>query len=188
MKDPANFQIILLAKKQYRQFKLHFQYLTDSSYDVQRDSKGLFTITLVKKPLGKLIQKEFTGHLYDDHLENPTAFALIHDEQTIGYLEIDRYEWNNRLRVTELLILPDFRGQGAGTLLMNHAKQVAQAEHYREIILETQTCNTRAIDFYLKQGFAVNGIDLSCYTNADIENHEVRLEMVFRPQGALSNG
>ncbi|NLK44818.1 MAG: GNAT family N-acetyltransferase, partial [Tissierellia bacterium] len=43
-----------------------------------------------------------------------------------------------------------------------------------------QTCNTRAIDFYIKNGFIVNGIDLSCYSNDDVEKKEVRLELVYK--------
>ena len=106
-----NAHIVELEKQAYKRFPLHFHYSTRSYYDIIQEPEEVFSIHLVKKPFASEIQKCFTGHLYDDHLENPTAFALIHDEQTIGYLEIDRYEWNNRLRVTELLILPEFRGR-----------------------------------------------------------------------------
>ncbi|MCQ4922387.1 hypothetical protein [Tissierella carlieri] len=39
---------------------------------------------------------------------------------------------------------------------------------------------SKAIDFYIRNGFKVNGIDLSCYTNDDIGKNEVRIEMVCR--------
>lgn len=63
---------------------------------------------------------------------------------------------------------------------MNKAKSITESEGFLEIVSETQSCNTRAIDFYIRQGFFVNGIDLSHYTNADMEKHEVRIEMIFR--------
>ena len=44
-------------------------------------------------------------------------------------------------------------------------------------VLETQTCNERAIAFYRKMGFEIIGFDLYAYTNQDPERHEVRLEM-----------
>jgi len=47
----------------------------------------------------------------------------------------------------------------------------------RMAVLETQTCNERAIAFYRKMGFEIIGFDLYEYTNQDPERHEVRLEM-----------
>lgn len=52
--------------------------------------------------------------------------------------------------------------------------------NFREIILETQSCNYKAIEFYIKNGFIINGIDLSCYSNDDIKKKEVRLELVYK--------
>ena len=55
-----------------------------------------------------------------------------------------------------------------------HAAHIAPM---RMAVLETQTCNERAIAFYRKCGFQVIGFDLYAYTNHDPEAHEVRLEM-----------
>lgn len=57
---------------------------------------------------------------------------------------------------------------------------MAKKEGFREIILETQSCNSKAVDFYIKNGFRVNGIDLSSYTNDDVDKREVRLEMTYK--------
>ncbi len=48
---------------------------------------------------------------------------------------------------------------------------------HRAIILETQSCNTAAIAFYLAQGFTFMGFNACEYSNQDIEKHEVRIEM-----------
>ena len=45
------------------------------------------------------------------------------------------------------------------------------------IVLETQTCNEKAINFYLRNGFSLIGFDLYSYTNSDPERKEVRIEM-----------
>jgi len=164
----------------FKNFCLLFQYKTDTYYDVIRSNDSLFSIELINKPYAHSVEKEFEDHLYADHLENPTAFGLFLKEEILGYLEVDRESWHNRLRVTELLILQNYRHKGYGKVLMDKAKAIGRVEGFRELVLETQSCNTEAIDFYLSQGFFVNGIDLSSYTNHDIENREIRLEMVFR--------
>lgn len=52
---------------------------------------------------------------------------------------------------------------------MNCAKDIAKANNNRAIILETQTCNVNAIDFYHSQGFLFDGIETTCYSNDDIK-------------------
>jgi len=170
-------EIIELEKTEYKHYPLLFQYQTYGYYDVDRNPNGLFSIRLIRKSFGKVINKEFTDHLFQDYLENPSAFALRDGNKLIGYLEVARETWHKRLRVTNILIQPEYRGQGYGSTLMHLAKKIGQEEGMRELILETQSCNIKAIDFYLKHGFTVVGIDLSAYTNQDVESKEVRLEM-----------
>ena len=176
----STLEIRLLDKNKFKDFALEFIYTTSHYYDVERNPNEIFSISLVKKPFAKEVKKSFIGKLYEDWLENPSAFSLNKDGQVLGYLEVDREAWNNRLRITEILVLDEFRGRGYGTILINKAKEISKEEGFREIILETQTCNTRAIDFYIKNGFIVNGIDLSCYSNDDVEKKEVRLELVYK--------
>jgi len=178
--DQSKISIIELDKTQYKRFELQFTYQTDTYYDVLRDEDSLFSIRLVKKPFREEIHKEFVDHLFADHLEDPSAFSINSSDTLLGYLEVDRESWHNRLRITELLILPEHRNKGYGTLLMHHAKAIATQDGFREIVLETQTCNTKAIDFYLQNGFMVNGLDISAYSNEDVINKEVRIEMVYR--------
>lgn len=173
-------EIIALDKDEYKGFKLEFKYTTEYYYDIIIDPNKIFSIELIKKPFGKELDKGFTGKLYEDYLEDPSAFSLNNNEEVLGYIEVDREAWNNRLRITEILILNKFRGKGYGTILINKAKEIAAKEEFREIILETQSCNSKAIEFYIKNKFKINGIDLSSYTNDDVEKKEVRLEMVYR--------
>ena len=39
------------------------------------------------------------------------------------------------------------------------------------IVLETQSCNKKAIDFYVKHGFSLIGLDMYAYSNEDPEKH-----------------
>ncbi len=53
------------------------------------------------------------------------------------------------------------------------------SQNRRAIILETQSCNTNAIEFYLHEGFELIGFDTCCYTNNDIGRREVRLDLGY---------
>ena len=62
-------------------------------------------------------------------------------------------------------------------MLIQKAEEAAKNSNARMIVLETQTCNRNAVDFYLAMGFRPIGFDLFCYTNSDPDKEEVRLEM-----------
>jgi hypothetical protein len=46
-------------------------------------------------------------------------------------------------------------------------------------VLEKQT-NNSAAEFYRKQGFELNGVDLTAYSNSDITNNDVKIDMVYK--------
>ena len=81
--------------------------------------------------------------------------------------------------ITELWVSDTLQRQGIGTRLMNLAKEKAKEQGRRAIILETQSCNVVAISFYRSQGFKLIGFDSCCYTNRDVERHEVRFDLGF---------
>ena len=88
-------------------------------------------------------------------------------------------EWSNRLMVTELWVCDELQKLGLGKRLMDKAKEIAVKQNRRALILETQSCNTNAIGFYLHQGFEMIGFDTCCYTNNDIGRREVRINLGF---------
>jgi ribosomal protein S18 acetylase RimI-like enzyme len=60
---------------------------------------------------------------------------------------------------------------------MQHAIKLAKEKGARMLVLETQSCNVKAIQFYLKHGYKLIGFDTAAYSNQDIEKKEVRLEL-----------
>lgn len=64
-----------------------------------------------------------------------------------------------------------------GTLPRNAISDAAKASGARMSVLETQSCNKNAIAFYRKNGFEIIGFDVYSYQNADLERHEIRIEM-----------
>ena len=49
-------------------------------------------------------------------------------------------------------------------------------------MLETQSSNVNAVDFYLHEGFRLIGFDSCCYTNEDLKRKEVRFNMGWFPE------
>ena len=68
-----------------------------------------------------MITIRFKGVIYDDWLEDPSDYLLKDGVSEIGYIEVYRESWNKRLRITEILILEDFRALGYGSFLINKA-------------------------------------------------------------------
>ena len=170
-----------LNKEKWKGHKLVFTYKTDECYDLLIiKNNNDFSVELKLINLGYEVTKNFEGILYENYLENPYAFGIkLLKDEWIGFLEVNLESWNNRLRITELLILENFRGKGYGGHLINKAKRIAEDMKCRAIVLETQSCNTKAIKFYLSHGFTFCGFDSACYSNDDIEKKEVRLEFIY---------
>ena len=101
------------------------------------------------------------------------------DGALLACVEICPEEWSNRLMVTELWVADQLHRKGFGTRLMKLAKEKAREQGRRAIILETQSCNVRAIAFYRSQGFRLVGFDTCCYANNDIARHEIRFNFGF---------
>ncbi len=75
------------------------------------------------------------------------------DGKMLACIEVCPEEWSNRLMVTELWVSDELQGMGLGKCLMDKAKEIGKEQNRRAITLETQLCNTKAIGFYLHQGF-----------------------------------
>jgi ribosomal protein S18 acetylase RimI-like enzyme len=173
-------KVIELKRKQYQDYELVFEYETDEHYAVNviKSDNG-FSIDIKREKLGETIKKRFTENLFQRYLAKPSVLAIEEDGTPVAFLEIDREFWNNRLRITDLAVLPEYRRKGYGRRLVEEAKEIAKREGFRAIFLDTHTCNTKAIDFYLAQGFEFCGLDTSYYSNTDIDRKEVFIEMAF---------
>lgn len=178
-------EIVFLPKAQWKDYRLPFDYTTDSYYDVriEEGARG-FSVSIEKRPLARPIthtQEEygFPDRLYEPHWEAAQAWGILVDGALIAAIETNPEEWSNRLRITELWVDADYRKRGLGHALMERAKRQARGEKRRAVILETQSCNVNAVDFYRHEGFTLIGFDSCCYQNNDIERKEVRLEMGY---------
>ncbi len=79
------------------------------------------------------------------------------------------------IRVYALIILwvsDSLKGTGTGRELINKSIEIAKGK-YRVLSLEVQNENYGAIQFYMKMGFSIEGIEFSRYPEK--ENEKVSL-------------
>lgn len=182
------YEIIHLPKEEWKGTVIPIKYITDKYYDVcvNKTDKG-FAIEIEKKDFTEPVthtpeEYDFPDKLYGDHWENAYAWGVLVDGELVSAIETDQELWSNRLRITELWVTEKYQKQGIGHELIEMAKEQARRERRRAIILETQSCNVNAIDFYQHQGFSLIGMDTCCYKNNDLQRKEVRLEFGWFPE------
>jgi predicted N-acetyltransferase YhbS len=181
------YEIIHLAKENWKGTIIPIKYTTDKYYDVivNKTDKG-FHIEIEKKDFSEPVthapeEYDFPDKLYEDHRENAYAWGVLVNGELVAAIETDQELWSNRLRITELWVAEKYQKQGIGHELIEMAKEQARRERRRAIMLETQSCNVNAIDFYMHEGFSLIGMDTCCYKNNDLQRKEVRLEFGWFP-------
>ncbi len=178
-------QIKKLKKEQYRDYVLHYTYTSEYHYKAAlcEDAKG-FSFRFVLEKLPEVLDRDCYDTLFQPYWKRVSAFGVFEENadenaEPIAVLELAREDWNNRLIISQLLVNEGYRGKGIGKMLIDKAKSVAVKEDFRLITLETQSCNIPAIEFYKKCGFTFAGTNLHFYSNDDISENEVMLEMVY---------
>ena len=180
-------EIIPLPREKWKGTTIPMTTRSSSWYDFKirpLDGNGA-TISIVRRPSEEEIvhtpeEYDFPDSLYQDHWEKAEAYGVVgEDGRLLACIEVCPEEWSNRLMVTEIWVAEEMRGQGVGKRLMDTAKEIAVRQKRRAIILETQSCNTNAIGFYLHEGFELIGFDTCCYTNNDIARREVRIDLGY---------
>ena len=180
-------EIVELPKEVWKGVTIPLVTRSDSYYDLEirpLDSSGC-VVSLTRKQAEEEIvhtpeEYDFPDSLYQEHWENAEAFGIVsEDGNLLACIEVCPEEWSNRLMVTELWVSDELRHQGIGKRLMDKAKEIAASQNRRAVILETQSCNTNAIGFYLHEGFVLIGFDTCCYKNNDIGRREVRINLGY---------
>ncbi|MDD4772673.1 MAG: GNAT family N-acetyltransferase [Eubacteriales bacterium] len=181
------YKIIYLSKGEWKGTALPIGYTTDKYYDVKiNKTNNGFVIGIVKKDFPEPVthtpeEYDFPDRLYEDYRENACARGILIDGVLIAAVETEPETWSNRLRITELWVTESHQRRGIGHALIETVKAQAVRERRRAVILETQSCNVNAVDFYLHEGFNLIGMDSCCYNNGDLSRKEVRLEFGWFP-------
>ncbi len=182
------FEITHLPKETWKGTVIPIRYSTDRYYDVSVDKTETgFSIVLEKRAFNETVthtpeEYDFPDKLYENYWENAYAWGVLDGGELVAAMETAPETWSNRLRITELWVRESHQKQGLGHAFLEIAKEQARRERRRAVILETQSCNVNAVDFYMHEGFTLIGLDTCCYKNNDLQRKEVRLEFGWFPK------
>ena len=172
------FEIRRLEPEKYAGLSYTATYKTDRYYAVELLEEGF---RLMEKQAEPPLEKSFTDTLFGDWLEAPEVFGAFDGGELLGFVEGSPENWHGLFRISNVFVYPPHRRKGVAQTLLCFMTARARAEgRYRGVILETQTSNFAAITLYKKLGFRLTRIDLNEYTNTDVENREVRIDLLLK--------
>ena len=104
------------------------------------------------------------------------GYIALADGQVAGAILLNVERGRSVTMIQDLLVGRQFRRYGIGSLLLNCACDWARKHLCWAILLETQNVNYPAIQFYLRNGLEVWGINSNFYPPGSVE-HEVAIFM-----------
>jgi ribosomal protein S18 acetylase RimI-like enzyme len=135
---------------------------TDTIYRVAREA---LAFRLVPQQLEQPLVKVYSWS--DLTMHDGLMVACVRDE-VVGAAEVLFEKWNSRARIEHLYVSSPHRGQGGGRALVQAIDARARAEPgIRCLWLETQNVNFPAVQFYLRAGFRLCGLDETLYRPGD---------------------
>lgn len=162
---------------------LDYGYESNEKFEVTRTesaSKIVFSVekkSITKPYCKKWPVKELPLKLYNKVIDTGYSLQAEIDNELAGLMIVEPQRWNSTLWVWDFCVSRRLRGQGTGRALIKELVCRARSHAFRAIVCEAQNTNAPAIEFYQKCGFKLEGLDLSYYTNHDVEHGEVALFM-----------
>lgn len=164
------------------------RYTSTQRYVARRTaSRGEVAIRVTKVDLARPFRKVFPLTREDWRRLRRVArlgwsLGAFDHEDLVGVVLVEPMAWNRSLWVWEIGVAETHRRRGIGSRLIEELARRGRVRGFRTIVCETQTPNVGAIDFYRANGFLLDGVDLTYYTNEDVARGEVALFMK-RPLG-----
>lgn len=137
---------------------------------------------LIETPVDPPIYKNYRdnrGTLTDVEAELRRAeggYVALADSVIAGGILLTVEEWRAVARVENLMVGRQYRRYGVGSLLLSCADDWARNRGCWAVMLETQSINYPAIQFYLRNGFDIWGIQQHFYPPGPVA-HEVAILM-----------
>jgi len=114
-----------------------------------------------------------TDHSIPTSDNQPPAAHLV------GLLTWRFDSWNETAWLCDLRVRAEHRERGIGSRLIEDLMWATARLEARGIMLETQTSNVPAVDFYLGRGFQLVGINTAMYTDPKSRNADAALYFWF---------
>ncbi len=114
---------------------------------------------------------------YRSLLGERLSFGAWDGDRLVGLAITQRQDWNDTAIVWELHVERSHQRRGIGRRLLEAVEGRVKQAGLRVVVCETHTPNVEAIAFYRSVGYRIEALDLSYYTNRDLERGEVALFM-----------
>lgn len=103
--------------------------------------------------------------LLETHNPFSSCVVALHQGRVIGYVGM----WHvvDEAHINNIAVLPEFRGQGCGKVLLEHILSVAKAKGIVKMTLEVRPSNEAAKELYARYGFKKVGIRPGYYENGE---------------------
>ena len=105
---------------------------------------------------------------YDELAKNSIFIGAYDGDKCIG-LAILQHEWHKFLYLYDLKVNTEYRENHIGLMLIEKSKEIALEHGYRGLYTQGQDNNLAACLFYIKNGFAIGGLDTKIYTGTSQE-------------------
>ncbi len=124
---------------------------------IKEDIKTI--VRLEELYLGETIGEE----MLENEINNPVIkfFTILEDEKVLGY--IGCYIYLTDVEVLNFVIDEAYQRKGYGQLLFDY--MVSRVSNIKNITLEVRRSNTKAQNFYFKNGFKEVGVRKAYYKN-----------------------
>jgi ribosomal protein S18 acetylase RimI-like enzyme len=140
-------------------------YTTDRIYRVHREALAFrLEVATVNPP----IHKSYGWDQADVEEVRPMKHVVVADQggRLVSLVAAHLSEWNRRVQIERLYVAVDWRGRGIGRALVDSVVGFARASGAWCVWVETQNINYPAIQFYLRYGFRLVGLDERLYDPA----------------------
>ena len=108
-------------------------------------------------------------------IEEGLALVAEHEGVVVASLVAQLQPANSTMRLLDLRVDHDHRGQGVGSALLFQSIQQARDLGLRAVSAQTKTNNVSAANFLLRRGFDLAGLDTHLYSNHDLVKEAVTL-------------
>jgi ribosomal protein S18 acetylase RimI-like enzyme len=153
------------------------KYFVKKSETIETTVLSLHLMTLEQPYIKRGITDETDIQRLPQVISQGLSLGAYDGNQIVGLALVEAQHWNRSLWVWQFEVQQAYRRQGIGRQLMESLAEKTRQAGLRIIVCETQNTNVPAINFYRKASFSVEGIDLSYYTNNDIDDFEVAIFM-----------
>ena len=147
-----------------------YGYTADNEYAVSISSSGgefSFALRLSALPVPKTrrwTERDEDKLKMGEMLAGMLSCRAVSEGRTAGIVIAERRKWNNSVFVEKLHVSKSFRNRGVGRELIRAVETSAVLQGAEKISLETQNTNPAAVNFYMKCGFEITGLDTALYS------------------------